>query len=131
MQPPRFGAQEGDNKMMDADLVIRSDRTSTQIKVGGFVSAATARVFCRVLTQEVRTLAAGVSPIELDFGELELNDGQAVAETVNALRDLSDEQPIVIANAPQMLAHTLYKIGMLTSERLKLITPQVDVGSSS
>ncbi|HHH11694.1 MAG TPA: hypothetical protein ENK23_06445 [Sorangium sp.] len=119
-----------DTIMMDADLIIRANPTTTEITVGGYISAATARVFCRVLTQDVRTLAAGTSPITLDFSELELSDGEAITETVNALRGLAVEQLLVIINAPHMLAHTLYKAHLL-SDRLQLKTPQLEVGRSN
>jgi hypothetical protein len=63
----------------------------------------------------------------LDLLDLDLEDGVSVAETVNALRILlAHHGTMTLLHAPQMLAHTLYKIGMLQDGRLVLIRPRVE-----
>ncbi len=98
----------------------------TEIQVGGSVDATMANAFAIVLARDVKTLSAGRDTITLDFRELELDDGSAVAETVNALRELLVQASLVVHNAPQMLAHTLYKCGMLEGARLVLKTPRIE-----
>ena len=60
-------------------------------------------------------------PLSLDLGELELLDGVAVARAVTALRALLPRHsPLTLRDAPQMLAHTLYRVGALEDGRLRL-----------
>ncbi len=64
------------------------------------------------------------APIRLEFEELDLLDGAAVAEAVNAIREILETgRSLEIHHAPQMLAHTLYKTGMLADGRILLIEP--------
>jgi hypothetical protein len=57
----------------------------------------------------------------LDLGELEIDDGPALAELVTHLRALAQEHGAVELHAcPQLLAHTLYKVGALRSGRIRL-----------
>ncbi len=116
---------------MQAQLLIRRFRRDAQISVGGNVDASSAEAFADALKRDVRVLADGDERIELDMCELELDDGSAVAETVNAIRDLLEVAPVVVHNAPHMLAHTLYKTGMLAGERLQLATPRADEAAYS
>lgn len=52
--------------------------------------------------------------LRLDLDGLELRDGVAVAVATSALRALLERRPrLTLANAPQMLAHTLYRVGAL------------------
>lgn len=52
--------------------------------------------------------------LRLDLDGLELLDGVAVAVATSALRSLLARRPrLVLAHAPQMLAHTLYRVGAL------------------
>jgi hypothetical protein len=111
---------------MHAQLLIRRDRSASHISVGGNVDARSAEAFGSALRHDVRVLSDGEERIQLDLIELELDDGSAVAETVNAIRDLLLTAPVVVRNAPQMLAHTLYKSGMLRDGRLELEDPRGD-----
>ncbi|MFT5686651.1 MAG: hypothetical protein ACI8RZ_007607 [Myxococcota bacterium] len=71
-------------------------------------------------------LAATHCP-RLDLLDLDLEDGVSVAETVNALRTLlARHSTLTLLHAPQMLAHTLYKVGMLQDGRLVLVRPRVE-----
>lgn len=49
----------------------------------------------------------------LDLDELELDSGARVAAKVDELRALAAGRRVVLRNCPQMLAHTLYKAGLL------------------
>ena len=106
-------------------LVIRRSRHDAQIEVGGNIDATSASFFRSALRHDVRVLADGDERIELDLCDLELDDSSAVVETVNAIRDLLETAPVVVHNAPQMLAHTLYKVGLLTGG-VTLVSPRAD-----
>ncbi len=110
--------------MMDTDLLIRRDPRSTRIRIGGVIDASIAAAFGQAVERDVKVMAAGSNPIELDFEQLELHDGSAVQEAVNALRKLLRQGPLVVRYAPQMLAHTLSKAGLLQGGRLRLEAPR-------
>lgn len=61
---------------------------------------------------------------ELDLAELDIEGdvagGQLVAAWVDRIRARLREGPLVVRNCPQMLAHTLYKAGVLRDSRLVL-----------
>jgi len=58
----------------------------------------------------------------IDMGELSIEDGIAMACIVSSLRKI---RPVVLIEAPQMLAHTLYKTHLLSSG-FQLIRPRED-----
>lgn len=101
------------------------------IAVGGHIDASSALAFARSLPLDVAALAEEGETIQLDLHELELEDGTAVAEAVNALRALVKLAPVVLWHAPQMLAHTLYKTNMLSGGRLALELPREEESRSS
>lgn len=115
---------------MHTELLIRRRAGSPRILLEGHVDAASASAFGHAVRQDVAALAAGADPIVLDLNDLELRDGSAVAETVSALRALLSGAGLVLENAPQMLAHTLYKAGLLRSGRLRLESPRDEEGVS-
>ncbi len=112
-------------------LSIHHDLLACEVRVGGSIDRSVAAAFAQALTRDVKTLCAGDATIHLNFGDLELDDGSAVAEAVNVLRALLAQAHVVVRNAPQMLAHTLYKTGMLRGERLALETPRQEEPSAS
>jgi anti-anti-sigma regulatory factor len=58
---------------------------------------------------------------ELDLSELELPTGAAVAAMVDELRARAAAgRTVVLRGCPQLLAHTLYRTGLLRSGRLVL-----------
>ena len=61
-----------------------------------------------------------MTPLELDLDELELDTGIEVARKVDELRALAAVRVVVLRGCPQMLAHTLYKAGLLRSGRIVL-----------
>lgn len=71
--------------------------------------------------------ALGPGPLTLDLGELDLLDGVAVAEAINGLRGaLARCGTLRLRGAPQLLAHTLYKVGMLEAGGISLEDPRAD-----
>lgn len=79
---------------------------------------------------ELASVLAGLPadrPLRLDLGELELRDGVAVACAIDGLRAaLARTGRVHLRQPPQMLAHTLYKIGMLDLGTLSLEDPQAE-----
>ena len=111
---------------MHTQLLIRRLADASRITVGGNVDKECAQAFAAALERDVPALALGERTIHLDLDDLELDDGSAVAEAVNALRGLLRSATVVVHHAPQMLAHTLYKTGMLDNDRLSLEAPRVE-----
>lgn len=71
--------------------------------------------------------AAAAGPLRLDLTHLELPDGVSVAAGITALRALlAHRGALTLIGAPQMLAHTLYKIGGLDDTRLRLEDVRAD-----
>lgn len=67
---------------------------------------------------------AGAERFELDLGELEIadDDGIEVASWVDRIREqVRTHGRVIVRRCPQMLAHTLYKIGALRDGRIELI----------
>ena len=92
------------------------------VTVAGEVDAAAAE---GLLTGIQRVVTPG--RLVLDLAELELTDGVAVAIAVDAVRALAAARGAVeLRSAPQMLAHTLYKCGLLSGERITLHAPRVE-----
>jgi hypothetical protein len=110
--------------MMDTDLLIRRDPRSCRISIGGVIDASIAAAFGQAVGRDVPVMAAGSNPIELDFDDLELDDGSAVDEAINALRELLRKGPLVVRSAPQRLAATLSKTDLLQGGRLRLEAPR-------
>ncbi len=79
---------------------------------------------------EITAVAAGCEgegPLRLDLTHLELPDGVSVAAGITALRVLlADHGALTLIGAPQMLAHTLYKIGSLHLAGLRLEDVRAD-----
>ena len=94
----------------------------------GDLDAAAAVAF---RTELETVLRAQPPPRRLDLRDLELLDGVAVAEVVNAIRAVVGEDGLEIEGAPQMLAHTLYKVGDLRDGRLQLRNPRQDEGTTA
>lgn len=68
-----------------------------------------------------------LAKLELDLAELDSMDGESVAVMVNLIRQAVDGGAAVrVVRAPQMLAHTLYKIGMLIPTGVELVEPRVE-----
>ena len=73
--------------------------------VEGCISQSNAEEFCRALAD----IPKGS---RLELLDLDIEDGVSMARIVSTLRLL---RPVVLVEAPQMLAHTLYKTFMLST----------------
>ena len=74
---------------------------------------------CRRNFWELRL--ASPARIELDLSGAEAGDGVGVAELVGLVRDaLAAGRRIVLHAAPQVVAHNLYRVGLLTHPGLSL-----------
>ncbi len=57
--------------------------------------------------------------ITLDLAGLDIEDGLALATAINALRELRARSArVIVARAPQLLGHNLYRLGLLESIEL-------------
>jgi anti-anti-sigma regulatory factor len=102
----------------NAGPLRRIDLPSGQVAFEGDMTAANADEFARHL-QALEADARGV--IRLDLRGLDVDDGVAIAITVNALRHLlSRVAKLILIAAPQMLCHNLYRIGLLDGDRIEL-----------
>jgi hypothetical protein len=66
----------------------------------------------------VRTIDAAIAMMSrdrvmLDLAELETGTGVELVAMVDELRARAAGQRLILRNCPQMLAHTLYKAGLL------------------
>jgi len=65
--------------------------------------------------------------VDIDMTGVEDIDSQSVAVLTNLIRaHVTAGTEVTIHRAPQMLAHTLYKIGLLDHSALTLIDPRSD-----
>jgi len=110
---------------------FRTEPGHVTLSVSGEIRGESARAFSADLAREALRRGEPGGVVYLDLDELDLLDGAAVAETVNALREiLNTRRRLEIHRSPQMLAHTLYKAGMLEDGRITLIDP-VEEGSTA
>lgn len=96
------------------------ERVGAVVVAGGEVPPAEGERFAAAL------LAAGRGARVVELGELDLADGPTVARVVTVVRSLAEPAGIVLREAPQMLAHTLYKVGGLAAGRVVLEDPRGD-----
>jgi hypothetical protein len=90
------------------------------LTVEGELSAAEAERGWAEITAAAAGLI-GAAPLRLDLTHLDLPSGVSVAAGITALRALlHDHGELTLIGAPQMLAHTLYKIGSLGAAGLRL-----------
>lgn len=91
-------------------------RVHGALVVDGPVDGAEAPALGEAMLREAASISG---PLQLDLRELEPLDGVAVAELVTALRALlARHGRLELIAAPQMLAHTLYRVGLLEDGRL-------------
>lgn len=89
------------------------------LRVEGELSGQEAAALEPALLAAERTLPPGALVLDLD--ELELVDGVATALAVTAVRRLlACRGALVVLAPPQMLAHTLYRVGALEDGRLRV-----------
>lgn len=114
---------------MKEGIELRREDTPRAVRffVSGDVDADSAREMIeRICGTEGANLA-----LELDLEEMDLADAAAVAVLVDGTRDLLDHfDNVRLLRAPQMLAHNLYRVGMLREGgRLGLIAPRQEEGA--
>jgi hypothetical protein len=64
---------------------------------------------------------------ELDLAELDISDGVAATYAVNAVRLMLSRVPLLeIIHAPQVLAHNLYRTGLLEQGGIVLVAMRED-----
>jgi len=69
------------------------------------------------------------STLILNLQDVEIVCGTAMAECITLLRELVQKHnQLILIEAPQMLAHTLYKTNMLVDSNIELISPRHDSG---
>lgn len=70
--------------------------------------------------------------LELDLAEADLDDDpNAVATLAAALRRSARRlERLRLHRPPQVLAHTLYRVGALTDGRLEILDPRSEIGLS-
>ena len=108
-----------------AELSWRGDTLDLSGELFGPDAAALVPLFRQVPLPEGGRL-------RIQMANLDLEDGVSVAEMVNALRVLlSRGCALELHEAPQMLAHTLYKVNMLASQPITLIAPREDEGTGA
>ena len=64
--------------------------------------------------------------VTIDLSDVDTDEPHEVLALVNQLRAQAEQEPIVVVGCPQMVAHTLYKVGALTSGRIVLVRPRVE-----
>lgn len=70
----------------------------------------------------------GAPPVEcMELSELEIADGVAATQAVNAVRLLSTRVPLLsVVGAPQVLGHNLYRTGQLAKGNIELLAMRED-----
>lgn len=99
--------------------VIRSEQAGAPcVAVSGELDAGNARLLLPLLESQGAI-------IQLDLAELDIEDREATLAAVDAVRRLlADAGQLTIRHSPQILAHTLYRVGLLESPGLRLIEPR-------
>lgn len=69
------------------------------------------------------------TPLVLELYGLDVDSGGATVAWHTVVRHLRDRHGhVVLVEAPQMLAHSLYKVGDLADGRIALVAPRSDEG---
>ncbi len=78
------------------------------------------------LLQDFAAETGGV--VRLDLSGLDIDDGAGLAAAINTLRRVrARSSKLVLAGAPQMLCHNLYRVGLLEGRRaIELIDMRED-----
>lgn len=110
-------------------LAREQAREGTRFTLSGDVDAASAEKILRALLDGSGEGKAA----ELHLDEAEITDGPATARMVDAVRLLLARfSRVRLVRAPQALAHTLYRVGMLQpGSRLELIAPREEEGRTN
>jgi hypothetical protein len=102
----------------------------TTLSLKGEVEPDIAALFLEQLAQ----LEPNDAPLTIDFTLAEITEGRIAAMIVDSLRATAKRiGGIELVGAPQILAHSLYRIGALdeATAAIQLIEPRLEIASSS
>ncbi len=78
---------------------------------------------------QIDGVPAGSGPLVLEMTDAEVEDAQACAALSASIREAAIRiGDVVVLGAPQVLAHTLYRLGALSSGAIQLIEPRDEIG---
>jgi hypothetical protein len=119
---PRLLISDSEFELLRFDL----DEGAAYILLGDVNSGGAARVL------EAFQAESGQSGmVELLMEEAELTDGISVTHMVDAVRLLlKSYEQVRLIRSPQMLAHSLYRVGMLQGGGLELVEPREEEGGA-
>jgi anti-anti-sigma regulatory factor len=108
----------------ESGLRVAGQSPAGAIKIEGDLGRDNAAEFERLLG----SLGAGrESTVVLDLHGLDIDDGAGLAAAINSLRELrARTSGVVLAGAPQMLGHNLYRLGMLGAGAIELVDMRLD-----
>lgn len=99
------------------------------LTVDGTSTTETADELFHTVTSHIPT---GVPHPALHLYGLDIESGLATAAWHDVVRRLRERHGhVVLVEAPQMLAHSLYKVGDLQDGRIRLIGPRTDDGTTA
>jgi anti-anti-sigma factor len=102
----------------------RIDGNTTRVGLAGELDGASCNCLQAFWTCHLDERAPRV---EIDMTEVDGIDGESIAVLVGIIRGhVEAGSEVVVRAAPQMLAHTLYKAGLLKQPGLRLESPRAD-----
>ncbi|MBI3127439.1 MAG: hypothetical protein HYZ11_07530 [Candidatus Tectomicrobia bacterium] len=103
--------------------------TGARFTLSGDVDAASAEMILRALEEK----AGEGEAAEFLLEEAEITDGPAAARMVDAARLLLARfRRVRLVRAPQALAHSLYRVGMLRpGSRIEMVEPREEEGRAN
>lgn len=120
---PRLLISDPEFELLRFDL----DEGAAFILLGDVDSGGAARVL-----EAFQTESGESGTAELLMEDAELTDGISVTHMVDAVRLLLGSYGQVrLIRSPQMLAHSLYRVGMLQGGGLELVEPREEEGGAS
>lgn len=100
---------------------------AAELRLTGSVEPEVAALF----GEQLALLGEADRPIRLDLSDADVEDAVVTSMLAAQLRELAERLgPIEVRGAPQVVAHTLYRIGALDA-RLVLVEPREELGRSS
>ncbi len=91
------------------------------------------RDIAALFVEQLATLSREDAPATIDLEEAELEDAAMVATLVDHLRQAAHRiGTIILLRPPQVLAHSLYRIGALGPRAfIQVVEPREEIGTSS
>lgn len=92
------------------------------------------RALVAEIAEQIDRVPAEAGPLTIELGDTEMNDGAACARLATAIRQAAQRVgDVVVVEAPQVLAHTLYRVGALGDGRsgaVQLVEPREELGTA-